>query len=255
MIKTVLAFSAAIMATTAVAQELPRNPNDDSQIGTRFKRKQEFPDVGKQRAMQKDVAKCVVYGNKDLSRKLLANSDSANIDFDKIGVSDEDLFEELDVDECLGRAARFGTLSIYMTIPFRTLRNLMAEEVYLMDQKEPPVVPPDAPVSLENRYFASGNSLGAKIAADLSDCIAKYGTVPSHELLRSRPGSKSEGQALEALFPALLKCAGEGVADADIDVSTVRTVVADGMWARIYYGPTAPVADTQAVAESKEDDA
>ncbi|QZD95353.1 hypothetical protein [Qipengyuania gelatinilytica] len=246
---------AAPMATPASAQSQERTERgDEQQIGTRFKRKAETPSVTETRLMQKSVARCVVYRNKDLSRDLLANSDTMGIDFYKVEDLDADgMFDELDVADCLGRAAKFRTLSIRMTIPLRTLRNLMAEEVYLMDQEDPLALTADAPEYLENRYYATGRHPGAVSTAKLSDCIVRHGTASADALLRSRPGSDDENEAIDALSPALVKCAGEGIADAEISTSMVRTVVADGLWARMHYGPTAPVAAVD--EETKDDDA
>ena len=255
------AFSAFAMAgimcaspASAQVDEQERyERGDEQQIGTRFKRQREATSVSESRRIQKDVAKCVVYRNKDLSRRLLANSDTVNIDFYKIDDMDADsMFDELDVGDCLGRAAKYGTLSIAMRIPFRTLRNLMVEEVYLMDQKDPLVIASDAPVQLGNRYFATGRHPAAIATAELSDCLAHHSPVQGDALLHSRPGSSGEEEAVESLYPALLACAGEGIADTEISTSMVRTVVADGLWARMQYGPTAPA---DAPEEEKDEDA
>lgn len=252
----IILATAAMLATPVVAQDNADTVgrNDNLQTGSRFKRQSEAADVTEARIMQKDVARCVVYRNKKLSRELLANSDTVSIDFYKIDNLDADgLFDELDVGDCLGRAAKYGTLSIRMNIPFRTLRNLMAEEVYLMDQVGPLDLAGDAPEYLGNRYYATGRHPAAVATAKLSDCLTHNDAAGSDALLRSRPGSGDEEEAMEALFPALVTCAGEGIADAEIDTSMVRTVIADGMWARMHYGPTAPVAATE--DETKDDDA
>ena len=248
--------TAAMVATPVVAQDNsnPETRNDNMQTGSRFKRRSEAADMTEARVMQKDVARCVVYRNKQLSRELLANSDTVSIDFYKLDDVDADgLFDELDVADCLGRAAKYGTLSIRMNIQFRTLRNLMAEEVYLMDQDDPLVLPANAPEYLENRNYATGRHPAAVATAKLSDCLTFNDVANSDALLRSRPGSDEEDEALEAIFPALETCAGEGIAEAEIETSMVRTVIADGMWARMHYGPTAPVAVAE--EETKDDDA
>jgi len=220
--------------------------NDDMQTGSRFKRTSQSPDEATQRYMQKRVAKCVVYGEKDLARDLVAKSDTARIDYEALGVAPNNLFKELDVANCLGRAAKSGTLSIAMRIPPRTLRNLMAEEVYLMDQKDPLVIADDAPASLPNRFYTSGNTRGAKMTAELSDCIVHHSPDAAHEFIETRPGTSGEADALDGLYEALTKCAGEGIAEADIDMSSMRMVVADGLWARMHYGPTANAENSEA---------
>lgn len=249
------AVLSAPMAEPVSAQASePQMRADEQRIGTRFKRKAEQANATESRQMQKDVARCVVYRNKDLSRELLAKSDTVSIDFYQIDdLTSDEMFRELDVADCLGRAAKGGTLSISMRIPLRTLRNLMTEEVYLLDQKEQLEIPAGAPDYLENRYYAAGRHPGAIAMARLSDCLTVNAPIAADSLLRSRPGSTDEEEAIEALFPALLTCAGEKIADTEIDTSAVRTVIADGMWARLHYGPTAPVAADEEI--TKDDDA
>ncbi len=231
---------AAMVATPIAAQDERISRNDDLQTGTRFKRGVENPDQGKQRDMQKRVARCVVYRNKDLSREFLAKSDSTNIDFSAIDIEPDALFDEFDVADCLGRAAKNGTLSIYMQIPFRTLRNLMAEEVYLMDQKKALTISADAPIMLANRFYAPGNSGSAEVMAELSDCIVYHGAAPAHDFVKTRPGTNDEADALDALYGPLVECAGKSIANAEIDLSSIRTVIADGLWARAHYGAMVP---------------
>lgn len=254
-----LILSAAALTTSmpaplsAQTQERYERGNDQ-QIGTRFKRQRELQSVTDTRRMQKEVARCVVYRNKDLSRTLLAKSDTFGIDFYQIDeLSSDEMFKELDVGDCLSRAAKRGTLSIRMSIPFRTLRNLMAEEVYLMDQKGPLVFSADAPVSLENRHYAVGRHPGAIATAKLSDCLTHKAPVVGHDLLNSLPGSDEEGEAIDALLPGMIECAGPEVAAAEIDISMLRIVMADGLWARMHYGPTATAANGD--DEPKDDDA
>lgn len=227
---------------------------DGQQIGTRFKRKPEVAGESERRRIQKDVAKCVVYRNKDLSRELLAKSDTADIDFDALDDLDPDgLFDELDVSDCLGRAAKYGTLSIRMSIPFRTLRNLMTEEVYLLDQKKPMTLADNAPLHLANRFDAAKGRPAVMAMAQLSDCMVHSDVATSDALIRSRPGSDEENEALEALHPAMIACAGPEAASAEVDANVVRMLIADGLWARMHYGPSAPVANDNEAA--KNDDA
>lgn len=245
---------AAMLAAPVHAQDDPDDVyerwerNKDLQTGSRLKRSSESPDQGKLRDMQKRVARCVVFNDKDLSRRLVAASDTSNIDYDGLGMSPNELFDKLDAENCMGRASRGGSSAMFMSIPMRTLRNLMAEEVYLMDQEEPLTVPEGAPKDLVNRFYAPGNNRGAKMTAELSDCIVYFSPNEAHTFLGTRPGSGKEKDALDGLYAALITCAGDQMAEADIDMSSMRMVVADGLWARMQYGADAP-AEMVEVAE------
>ena len=240
---------AAMLATPVQAQDADDlrerwERNKDLQTGSRLKRSSESPDKGKLRDMQKRVARCVVFNDKDLSRRMVAASDTSNIDYDSLGMSPNELFDNLDVQNCMGRASRGRSSAMFMSIPMRTLRNLMVEEVYLMDQSEPILVSESDPRILTNRFYAQGNSRGAEMTAELSDCIVYFSPSEAHEFLNTRPGSGKESKALDGLYAALITCAGDGMAEADIDMSSMRMVIADGLYARMQYDQSADAAAT-----------
>ena len=225
---------AASLAMPAFAQQgFPDVPDIDT--GTRFKKQVENPQRDEARDLQKRVARCSVYQNKELSRRLLANSDPVSIDFNELGVDPGELMKELDLAHCVTRAMKHSTYRMHMQFQYPTLRALFAEEVYLMDNKEPIALSPGASEFIEARNSGRSLSSRAEVMAKLADCIVYHGLPASDALLRSTIASDAEDEAMEALHPALSQC---GLGDAEevtLDYSMVRQVVADGLWSRSHY--------------------
>jgi hypothetical protein len=156
-----------------------------------------------------------------------------SIDFKAIGQDPETWFDDIDVDQCMGRAMKYGQYKLEMRMPYATLRNLLAEEVYLNDHQQALELGSGAQQSIPERDF---QRLGMRNAAmgKLADCISFNGPSQAHDLLRSRPGTKDEAAAFAALAPTLGQCL-QSKGEVEIQPSLVRQVVADGLWARGYY--------------------
>ena len=239
-VKPVIACAIAMgLAMPASAQRQDGEAfNDNSEIvtGSRFKRAPETASQSDARQMQRDVARCVFDRNKSESRELLAHSSSSRIDFDAIALDPADFFDEFNVGDCIGRAMRGSTYRMRMSIQYGTLRNLLAEEAYVRDNSDGVEIPAGAPVNLENRYKYDQLDVRTAVLAELSDCIVHAQPVEADAFIRTRPGSKDEGEAIEALSPSLGPCLG-GEAPPEVGASLVRQVIADGLWSRAYYGP------------------
>ncbi|MEP2736314.1 MAG: hypothetical protein ABJP34_08440 [Erythrobacter sp.] len=238
-----IAIAVGLMAVSPAAAQ--RSSGSESQIGTRFKQKAQTPDADEGRAMQKRVARCVLYRNKKLVREVLANSDPVSIYFTELGMDSAKLFDELDVDHCLSRSMKNSAYRMYMRIKFRTLRALLAEEAYLMDNKKSIFLGKGAPEYLEKREGETGMHPSAVAMAKYADCMTFNALPQSDDLLRSRPGSKAESEAITALYPALEKCNLVTEGGPEIDQSVTRMLIADGLWSRAHYGASA-------VAEASE---
>lgn len=209
------------------------------QTGTRFKQVPETAEQGEARGLQKRVAKCVYFRNKDVVRTLLAHSDMDRIDFDAFDQASETLFDDLDVAECIGTVMRSSQYRMYMRIPYATLRNLLAEEVYLQDNKKALVLPTDAPRDLENRYGYEGLNPRTAALTQVGDCVAHSGVGNAHAFLESRPGSSDEEQAFEALAPIVVACLDTEEEEVALPISMIRQLTADALWARSHYGADA----------------
>jgi len=237
-VRTLVALGLLIgMCAPAMAQDnVDRMMEPEIQTGTRFKQAPETAQEKEARDLQKRVARCVTYRNKKQVRQLLINSDYDRIRFEEAGIEPATMFDDLDVGDCLGRAMKHSTYRIHMRMPLGTLRNLLTEEVYLMDNKKPMQLASDAPKYLEVREAERRLGPRAGVLAELADCVTHTDIAAADELLRNRPGSEGESEALEALYPAFAQCGLETSEDSNLDKSMIRSVLADGLWARSYYG-------------------
>ena len=225
---------------------------EDMQTGTRFTRAPETAGQTEARRLQRRVARCVYDRHDDTVDKILAHSTFDRIDFSALDMDSRKLFEELNVPTCIGRAMKGNTYSMRMSIPFDTLRNLLTEEAYLDAVSEPLAIPAGAPVKLTNRYRYETMGPRAATIADLGDCIVHADAANADAMLRARPGSKDEAQAIEDLSPALSNCMGTE-SSPEVDASMLRKVMADGLWSRTHYGPSAPAAKAEARPDGDSD--
>lgn len=242
-------FTALTLAVPAAAQIDPLDPS--LQTGTRFKQEPESLDSAKVRALQKDIARCIAYRHKEETRLLLANSDMVAIDYTALPFDAENFTDELDVVQCLERAMKQSQATMQIRFQHQTLRNLLGEEVYLMDRRGPPAIAPGEPEMLGVRSFeASGGHPRAVGMAKLADCIVYHGAAEADALLDTRPGTDEEREALGAVLPALSKCVGEGT-EITVDTGMIRMLAGDGLWARSHYssGSVTPSAAPVETAE------
>lgn len=253
MIRFLLAVLAFSLSFPAFAQDddferkRDRFMEPDSQLGTRFKQSPETASETDARQMQKRLARCVFYGNEEEIAELLANSDFDRIDFDATAFTSDEFFDDIDFGRCLGRSMKQSQYKILARIQYSTLRNLLAEEAYLYESKNSPVREDGAPTLIEDRFAYVKGSPRAAVLAKVSDCITFRNGPAAHVLLGEVPRSKGEGEALEALWPALLTCL-EAEEPPELSTSMVRQMIADGMWARSHYSAWSkgPVEETVA---------
>lgn len=216
-------------------RERDRFLRPESQVGTRFKQSPETAEESDARQMQKRIAKCVFYRNKDDVRALLVNSDFDRIDFDAIESDPDTLFDDLDFGDCLGRAMKHSQYKIYATMRYSTLRNLLAEEAYLKDNDEASKLSEGAPKVLTSRFAFENGGPRAEVLAELSDCITYRNLPAADAVLRERPGTDDELEALDALGTTLVTCL-DTEDPPEFSASMVRQLIADGLWARSHYG-------------------
>jgi hypothetical protein len=241
-----LALAALACAVPAAAQDedgerkRDRFLAPDSQIGTRFLRAPETAQESEARERQKRLARCIFYGRKDEVREVLANSDFDRIDFAATRFTGETFFDELDFTNCLGRAMKNSQYKIYVTMPYGTLRNLLAEEAYLHDNKDAPVLAAGAPTVIKARFALTKGGPRAGALAEVADCITYRDAARAHAFLTEIPGTKGETEALEALGPTLITCLDVKEAP-KLSTSMVRQMIADGLWSRSHHGAFAAV--------------
>ena len=220
----------------------------DIQTGTRFARAAETAQESDARQMQKRIARCVFFGNKDEVRELLANSDFDRIDFAATSFTGEEFFDQIDFSQCIGRAMKQSQYKVWVQMQYSTLRNLLAEEVYLKDNKDAPVLAEGAPTLIKDRFAFTRGGPRAGVMAEVSDCVTYRNGAGAHAFLDSVPGNKGETEALEALWPTLLTCL-ETEDPPELSTSMLRMMIADGMWARSYYGAWSANESPETVAE------
>ena len=240
-IVSIAACSLAALATPVAAQDYsdPNINNAGMQTGTRFARAPETADAAEARWMQKRVANCAFNRNTEKAREILENSDFYSIRFDDFGQDPDALFDDLEVNHCMGRLMRGAnnrTYQTYMQMQYSTMRNLLAEEAYLQDFDGPPQIDANMAQDVTARFGSYRAHRQTEVMAAMTDCMTFNAPQASHDLLRARPGSGDEEDVIEVLGPTVAACANSSEAELSIPTSLIRQMAADGLWARSFYG-------------------
>ncbi len=234
-------LGAAMMAAPLHAQTEP-----EAQTGSRLKaeRKQSKTnsksyDRDETRRVAKRFGRCLFDRRKEQSIKLLSVSDYLTIDYGQLGEAEYLLTNRILMEDCLGRAGRSALRGIGMTISNTAIRTALVEEAYLdihRDENEPISIDPDAPEVLPNRYLVPGNTHeDARATASFADCVVYQAPSQAHAILHTKPTTAEEKEAVMAIVPAVGRCIPDGK-EMRLDVASIRAIVADGLWARSYYG-------------------
>ncbi|MDJ0642057.1 MAG: hypothetical protein QNJ15_04505 [Erythrobacter sp.] len=235
MMKKLLVLVIAACITTPAHAQLER----EATTGSRFLQDPNTVDPKVVRKMTKDFGKCIFDGRAKQSLSLLAVSDYRSIDYSQLGEAGEFLNDKKFMEFCLRRAMTANQRKIGIRISNSVIRSALVEEAYLDTYKkrnEPIVLPADAPEVLPNRYFVAGPTYDdARAVASFSDCVVYNAPAEAHAIVHTKPASKEERQAINAIVPALGACLSAG-SEMALDVPSIRAFVADGLWARSHYG-------------------
>ena len=236
-IALMIAAAATLAAPASAQREFDPDRMDKSQIGSRFKIAEEAMGSSDMRKFQKKAIKCTVSGDRDLARELLMNSDPATIDPRELSVDYGEMMDKMNFDRCMVRAMPRNARMMRVRIDPTVMRNLFAEEIYLYDNDDPPVIGEGAPEYLANRFYAGGQPYTmAEVPARLADCIVYRAPVRAHEFLKTNPTSSGERKAAEALSPTVSECLPGEDSEVSFSLAQLRAYVADGLWSRSYYG-------------------
>lgn len=209
--------------------------NAGMQTGTRFFKEPETASAAEARSMQKRVARCIFDRKKRQVRDVLQNSNFYEIHFDALPYEMDEMFDQLGFSPCLGRLMRGAdntTYQMYARMQYSTLRNLLAEEAYIEDYDAPPAIGPEDAQDIASRFGGERVHPQISTMAALADCVTFNAPQAGDDLLRSRPGSSAEDEAVETLGPVLATCANSSEPELSISTSLIRQIVADGLWTR-----------------------
>lgn len=241
MIRAVLPVAtAAMLAVPAMAQrDFAPDKVDKSAIGTRFKLAEEAVDTSDMRIMQKKIIRCTASGDRNLAREILQKSDPVTIDHAQLSIEYGAMMDKMNFDRCMARAMPRNARMMRIRFLNSVVRNALAEEIYLYENKEPLVIAEGDLEYLDNRYYAGGRPYAmAEVPARLADCIVYRAPEKSHEFVGTNPTSSGEREAAEALSQTVNECLPGGDGEVSLSLAQLRAYVADGLWSRSYYGGT-----------------
>jgi len=251
-----LVIAALALPATSLSAQRTFDPErlDRTETGTRFKIAEEAVDSGKMRVMQKRIARCAALNDRELAQELLEKSDPVTVDYGELSVEYGEMLDEMSFSRCIGRAMPRSARMMRVRSDGATMRNLFAEEIYLHENDEPPVIGEGDPELLDNRYYAGGRSyMMAQVPAQLADCIVYRAPAEAHEFLETNPTTSDEREAAEALGSVVDECLPGEDSEVSFSLAQLRGYVADGLWSRSHYGPMASsAAKVDSEGESEE---
>lgn len=238
------------LAVFGIAAPVQAQDEPETHTGSRLREKPEpmktnpkSGDDTKTRIVAKRFGDCVFDRRKKQAIQLLSVSDYWSIDYSKLGDAEYLLNNMILMEQCLGVADR-GAGGVGMTISNTAIRGALVEAAYLnayKDEDAPITLAADAPEFLENRYIVPGRTHDdALAAASFSDCVVYQAPAKAHAVLHTKPGTKDEKAAVMAIVPAVGKCIPSGK-EMRLNLASIRAFLADGLWARAYYGKPSEV--------------
>lgn len=225
-----------VASPVAAQREIDPDRIDRSQVGTRFQVQLEAMEGDEMRVFMKRIGRCLARSDRELSARILENSDPVDIDYDAVGMEFGEIGEELNMGRCIGQSMPPSARYMRINYTGALIRGMLAEEMYLYANDEAPAIPEGAPVDLENRFFVGGmGSLEAVYRARIADCVVFNASELSHQFLDSNPNSKDEREAAQALAPVFDTCI-DSEEQLTFTLAQMRPFLADGLWSRSQYG-------------------
>lgn len=228
---TGLAMAMFAIPAPVLAQDDDRGLDPAMQVGTRFLLEPESVEAQTARYLQKRIANCIYNRHEEVVGRVLANSDFYQIDYDAVGIASDALFDDLEMSHCMGRVMQGRYRELYMRFQNSTIRNLLAEEAYLATVDGPTVSIAGGDSEIPDRFAGRRVHRQVSQMAQLTDCIVYGAPVAADAMLRSRPGSEDEAEAVGQLASRFVECA-ESDEGLTVSASLLRQMMADGLWAR-----------------------
>jgi hypothetical protein len=220
----------------------------DPPIGSHTRRPPEGTAVEKDdaAAIRQTFATCIYKQRQAAVERLLATSDTLNVDFNAAGIRPRQLSSALDMDKCLGRAESETGDDLTMTVKFASLRAMLIEQSYRNHNpaganwvRNPAVVP-------ARRFVSEGDDLvNAQGIASFADCVVVRAPREADALIRTPAGTPAETAAVTPLVPHLGPCIPQGV-QIVMNAGQLRAVLADGLWAAWRAATSAPTTSASA---------
>lgn len=222
-------LAAAVLAfVPAIAQAQAGN---GAPTGTRLRQAAEAMAIEDVRIIQREFARCIYDRRAQRSEALLNASDYMFVT--QAAADDSDWIYSDARERCLGDAAFARIRGLRMHFDLPVLRNLLAEAAYLEATDEPLTITADDQEILTSRFFVdTPDTDQVRRIAGFADCVVYHEASWADALIRAVPGSDEEAAAIAVLAPMLGGCLQAG-SDLRLDAATLRTMLADGLWARL----------------------
>lgn len=179
--------------------------------------------------VRKGFAQCIYQRARPKVLIFLQHTDLESVDL--AGAKIRDVKRDLRLADCLSEQVGFTQLALGFSLQPQSLRDMLAEEVYLAANRATPALPM-SPQPLNGSFISIGDALDqAKSLSAFIDCTILKDIPDADALLRTMPGSDKEHDAAAALAPALGACLNQGH-NVVLTPASIRGFIAFGMWNR-----------------------
>lgn len=176
-------------------------------------------------------AACVYDRRRKVVDRILATSDTLNVDYEAAGIRRERLSASLGLDKCLDQATSVTDTDLRMSVHFPFLRAMLLEQSYRAHNPAGPAWIRSPAVAPVRRFVSSGDELAkAQAVATFVDCVVGRAPREADALLRTPGSSAAERAAIGRLVPHLGPCIIEGQ-EVQLNPAQLRAMIADGLWA------------------------
>ena len=182
-------------------------------------------------AMRKEFGRCLLHLQSDVSTAIMNHSDPLKVDWEAVGIKPKKFSTQSSVKRCVG-LGNGSQWNFGITVSDSAFRAVLLEESYLLHSPAAPSLPEGAQEQTGRRYVSTGDDLPrAQGLGQFADCIAFKDTQHADALVRTKPATKDEQAAAQALVPILGVCLVQGQT-LSMTPANIRALAADGLWTR-----------------------
>ncbi len=173
-------------------------------------------------------AACAYESSPELAARIIYETDYGFSSFEQFEVSPADIFEELELSDCLGEAVRRSGRSIQMGLRPGNLRFMMLQHDYFArfpDGASWVATFTEAP---ERVLPLSANNSLVRSSLFFADCVVDSDPVAADFYYRTEGEGDLEDEALEQLMPSLGPCLPEG-SQIELSPYSLRVLLGEGL--------------------------
>lgn len=221
------------------------NDNDNTPLGSRIKRGEQFPDELPPRFVPADklnsverertrtvfdqLGRCLYRRSPPVALDFLDKTDLGFVSFDQIGQAQDKALKIFGFNDCLDRVASANSSGVAVRFAAQNLRQWLIQAAYFDRYQGGPTWLKPGYVVDERQLPLSGGNRGVRMVLDFADCVVAADPNNADYFYRTPPGSPDEHDAVNTLAPSLGPCLPQGQ-QLQLTPYSLRMWIGEALW-------------------------